>query len=230
MNTMAKIAIGTIGVALFGAAIVFLTVDASEGMATGRLGGDVRSLWVENAGAPGPENWELVAQDTSQSAPDLSVPMEASSLQETYQDWVVACAQQDGGEGKATGRRCAMLQQQVSQNGRQRVISLEIKTAGASFDGVLVLPFGVDLENGVVLQVDDGQRLGPYRFRTCLPVGCVVRVTFDTAFMAALRKGKTLKVNATADGGGDIPLSISLSGFAAASARLAAIELGAVEK
>jgi invasion protein IalB len=90
-------------------------------------------------------------------------------------------------------------------------------------DGALVLPFGLALDRGVTLQVDDAPAGPALRFRTCLPAGCVVPLSFDARLVAALRKGAALKINAAADNGKDAVFTISLKGFPAALDRTAVL-------
>lgn len=151
----------------------------------------------------------------AQAAPSL--PGGASSLQETYQDWQVACRIVNG------ARLCVVSQQQTQQNG-QRVLAIELAApSGNTVSGTLVLPFGLALNSGVTFQIDDKPAMQPMRFRTCLPAGCLVSVMFDAPKLAALRSGTSLKVKAVADGGAAMPFSISLQGFAAALDRVAAL-------
>jgi invasion protein IalB len=138
-------------------------------------------------------------------------------LNETYRDWQVACSQQ------GTAKRCALSQSQAQKNG-QRVLAIEFNApSGNTVAGILVLPFGLALDKGVTLQIDDKPAGQPLRFRTCLPAGCVVPVSFDAPTLTVLRAGVALKVKATADGGQDVPFSISLQGFATALDRVAAL-------
>jgi len=152
------------------------------------------------------------------AAQATALPGGANSVQETFESWTVSCVQ------TGDAKRCALSQQQTDQQSRQRVLAIELN-AGApdKVEGALVLPFGLALDRGVTLQVDDGQAGPPLRFRTCLPVGCVVPLSFDAKLLAALRKGAALKVNAVADGGKDTPFTISLKGFPAALDRTAAL-------
>lgn len=153
------------------------------------------------------------AQETA--APASTLPGGASSLQETYQDWQVACVQQEA------GKRCAMLQQQAQQNG-QRILSVELVPAAGQnvLGGALVLPFGLALEAGVTLQVDETGAPQPQRFSTCLPAGCLVPLSFNEAMLGGLRSGTALNVNATAMANGQpVALSVSLAGFSAALER-----------
>lgn len=146
-----------------------------------------------------------------------TLPGGASALTETYQDWQVACSQQEA------GKRCALSQNQVQQNG-QRVLAIELGAPTENaVSGVVVLPFGLSLAAGAVLQIDDRPAAEALPFRTCLPVGCVVPVTFDLDTVALLRAGVTLKVITTSDAGQQTPFTVSLKGFVAALDRVAAL-------
>ncbi len=58
----------------------------------------------------------------------------------------------------------------------------------------MILPFGLLLEKGASVQVDDDAASAQtLKFRTCLPLGCVVPVSFDAAILAKLKKGTVLK-------------------------------------
>lgn len=148
-------------------------------------------------------------------AATATLPGGASSLNETYKDWRVVCAQQGG------AKRCVLNQVQTQQSG-QRVLAIELNAlTGSAVAGVLVLPFGLSLDAGVAFQIDEKLTVQPMRFRTCLPSGCLVAVSFDAQMVVALRTGTALKINATADSGAAAPFSISLQGFASALDRAA---------
>lgn len=145
-----------------------------------------------------------------------SLPGGASSLQETYQDWSLSCQ-------SAQKVVCAVSQQQSQQNG-QRVLAVELRGgAEGGISGNLVLPFGLLLDSGAVLQIDDGQPRAPLRFSTCVPAGCLVPLTFDAKTIAALRPGTALKIKVQNMDKQEVTLSISLKGLAAALDRLKAL-------
>ncbi|MBZ7926576.1 invasion associated locus B family protein [Ensifer adhaerens] len=165
---------------------------------------------------PAPQRFEVAQAggQTAVAATESSLPGGASSLNETYKDWRVACVQ-DG-----TTKRCALSQVQAQQNG-QRVLAIELNAPSANtVSGTLVLPFGLALEPGVTFQIDDKPAMRPMRFHTCVPVGCLVSVIFDDPTLVALRAGAALKVKAVADGGAAAPFSISLQGFGTALDRV----------
>lgn len=158
-----------------------------------------------------------VAQ-TDETAPSL--PGGASSLQETYQDWQVGCALSDG------AKVCSMSQEQRNVQTQQRVLAAGLVVEGPGLGGALVLPFGLQLDSGVSLQVDDAAPLGTKSFSTCLPGGCVVPLTFDAALVETLAASAALKIAAKADGSGeDVALEVSLKGFSQAWKRLAELAL-----
>ncbi|MBR0785292.1 invasion associated locus B family protein [Bradyrhizobium iriomotense] len=170
----------------------------------------------QSAQRPDPGLLGVALAQASQAAATL--PGGASSLNEMYRDWQVACEQQ------GTGKRCVMSQQQINPQTRQRVLAVEINSVAPNkVEGVLMLPFGLALDSGATLQIDDGVAAPPLRYRTCLPGGCLVPLSFDAGTLSALRRGTALKIATIADGGKATPFSISLQGFAAALDRVAAL-------
>jgi invasion protein IalB len=147
----------------------------------------------------------------------LDLPGGASSLSETHKDWMVACMH-DG-----SAKRCALSQVQTRQDG-QRVLAIELEAPQSdTVFGIVVMPFGLALDSGITIAIDDKPPIPQVRFRTCLPGGCLASVRFDAAVVTALRTGGTLKLVATADGGSEVPFSVSLQGFAAALDRAVAL-------
>jgi len=142
------------------------------------------------------------------------LPGGASSLQESYGDWRVACIV------RAAEKLCSLSQQHNQQNG-QRIIAIEIIPAEEqASNGTLILPFGLNLPAGVTLAIDDEPVGGALSFSTCLPAGCIVPLTLDASIIDRLNAGGALKFGAVANGtAASLSFSISLQGFAAAMAR-----------
>jgi invasion protein IalB len=151
-------------------------------------------------------------------ADDVSLPGGAGSLRETHGDWTVTCAIQTTQDGQKA-KLCAFSQEQVHPQTRQRALAIELRPQASGVAGTLVLPFGLALERGAVYQLDEGQEGSVQKFRTCLPAGCLVDVDFDGSIVASLKAGKALKVKTMADGGQEMALSISLTGFSSAYQR-----------
>jgi invasion protein IalB len=142
----------------------------------------------------------------------------ATSLQEMHGDWRVACAEQNG------RKACALSQQQTDKDTHQLLLAIELSAPAIDkAEGTLILPFGLALDRPVTLQIDEAAAGPTLRFRTCLPVGCLVGLAFDPTAVGLLRKGTTLTVRATADGGQGAVFKISLSGFSGALDRAVAL-------
>ena len=54
------------------------------------------------------------------------------------------------------------------------------------------LPFGLDLEKGITIAVDEGQQGASLRFRTCLPQGCMASLSFAADVTDALRRADAI--------------------------------------
>ncbi|MCB8822808.1 invasion associated locus B family protein [Microvirga rosea] len=183
---------------------VFIWLATEGAISTPSLAASV----IDGQTGPVPHRFEVSQSQIAASANASSLPGGASSLSETYKDWRVACTHE------GTAKRCVLSQAQAQQNG-QRVLAIELSApSGNAVSGMLVLPFGLALDSGVSYQIDEKPVIPPMRFRTCLPIGCLVPVSFDASTLAALRTGTALKLKATADSGAAAPFSISLQGFA----------------
>lgn len=158
----------------------------------------------------------LLPQHASAQQAVVQLPGGANALQETYQDWTVIC-----GAGPS-GKTCLMSQVQLQQNG-QRLLAIEIRRgAGEKIEGLLALPFGLDLPSGAGVKIDKDRDLGHLRFSTCVPGGCLVRLELAEEDIAAMRKAASLSINAAAaETMQPVSLSGSLKGYSAAFDRLA---------
>lgn len=144
------------------------------------------------------------------------MPDGASSINETYQDWRVTCIKNENVD------RCSMLHNQVAKDTGQRVLSVELTAPAADrLQGIILMPFGLALANGVKLAVDDGATGSTFGFSTCLPQGCIIPIQFDQSMVDTLKNGGTLNISATImDTGETINIAASLKGFTAAYNRL----------
>lgn len=146
-----------------------------------------------------------------------SLPGGAEAISETYQDWQVTCVQPQG------VKRCAVAQQQTDEKSKQRVLAVELQPRGDKAEGVLVLPFGLAVDKGVTLKAGETDAVATLRFKTCLPQGCIVPLSFDAKAMASLRKAAVLTVVALGDGDQPTSFSVSLKGFVPAFDRAAVL-------
>lgn len=149
------------------------------------------------------------------------LPGGAQTLREGYGDWVVSCDIVT--QNNASRKVCGLSQVQTNTQSHQRVLAVELQPRDTSVEGTLALPFGLDLSKGVTLQIDSSSVMASLPFRTCIPAGCLVRLSFDAKSVAALRGGNSLKVNVVPVNGQQMSLSISLKGFPAALSRTIAL-------
>jgi invasion protein IalB len=179
-------------------------------------GSDVRLLALRQQ--PASESVPDGAQKPGTPPAEQTLPGGASQLQETHGDWRVICNPQKG------ETVCTLSQQQIDNTSRQLVLGIELKPTGADkAEGTLILPFGLAVAQPVTLQVDDAGSTQNVPFRTCVPAGCLVAVTFEPATLASMRKGTAITVKATGEGGQEAALKISLKGFSSAFDRTAAL-------
>jgi invasion protein IalB len=159
-----------------------------------------------------------MAQVAAQPVPagGVQLPNGASSINETYGDWTVDCRIADG------QKVCVFSQAQGNKQTGQRTFAIELRMPkDGKTDGTILMPFGLKLDSGAILKLDDKDLGKGLRFSTCVPQGCLLPVSFPTVATDAMRKGKTLVVaslnlsNAQA-----VSFNISLNGFAAALDRV----------
>ncbi|MDR2195329.1 MAG: invasion associated locus B family protein [Gallionellaceae bacterium] len=151
--------------------------------------------------------------------PTTNQTKDAGRLQEAHGDWVVLGTTRANGD--ATEKVCAIVQEQTynENDKRQRLLRAELRPEAGGVTGVLVLPFGLLFQRGVVLQIDEGLQAPPRGFRTAMPLGCIVDIKIDAENVAHLKQGKTLHLHAiAADTGKNVVFAISLKGFTEALA------------
>jgi len=154
----------------------------------------------------------VLAQDAT---PPSALPGGAASLSEEHGDWTVSCRME------AAEKHCVLAQSLADTTSGERVLAVELATPAIDqIDGMLLLPFGLRLADGIALKVDDAP-LGSNRpFLTCIASGCLVPVAFDAVEISAIRAGKALTISgASADAGQPVDLQVSLAGFTMASNR-----------
>ncbi|WP_332694568.1 invasion associated locus B family protein [Bosea sp. (in: a-proteobacteria)] len=161
---------------------------------------------------------------TAQATPTVSqpkpatatLPNGASAINEVFGDWTVDCRITDG------QKLCALTQSQGDSRTNQRVFAIELRAPkDGRAEGTILMPFGVKLENGAVLKLDDKDLGQSLRFSTCVPSGCLLPISFPTAATDAMKAGKTLTAAALNLSSGEVvSFNIALNGFGPALDRL----------
>lgn len=150
------------------------------------------------------------------AAGTASLPNGASAINEIYGDWTVDCRLTDG------QKFCALSQSQGNNQTGQRVFGIELRAPkDGRAEGTILMPFGLKLENGAILRLDDKDLGQGLRFSTCVPQGCLLPISFPTVATDAMKTGKVLTAAALNLSNGDpVAFTISLNGFTAALARI----------
>jgi invasion protein IalB len=169
--------------------------------------------------APAATQAQAQSQAPSVSQPasgPATLPNGASAINESYGDWTVDCRVTEG------QKLCVLAQSQGNSQNNQRLFAIELRTPkDGRADGTILMPFGLKLENGAILRLDDKDLGQGLRFSTCIPAGCLLPVSFPTVATEAMKTGKTLTAAALNLSSGDpVAFNISLNGFAAALARI----------
>jgi len=165
---------------------------------------------------------DQIAPNPIVASPTVRLPGGADAMREIHGDWLVVGTVQPGETGFQ--KTCVIAQEQIHNDTRQRLLLIELRPEAGRIRGMLVLPFGLLFQKGVVLQVDEHSPAPAVPFRTALPVGCVVELEIDALRLALLKSGKTLHVHAIiADNGNPVSFGISLNGFSTALARAEAV-------
>jgi invasion protein IalB len=151
------------------------------------------------------------------SAPPTQLPNGASSITESFGDWTVNC-RIEGGQ-----KYCVLSQAQGNKQTGQRTFAIELLTPkDGKADGTILMPFGLKLDAGAVLKLDDKDLGQGLRFSTCVPEGCLLPVSFPAIATDAMKKGTTLAVTGlNLSSGQAVTFSIALNGFPAALKRVA---------
>jgi invasion protein IalB len=163
---------------------------------------------AEGAAAPAPAEGQ---------AANPAQPEVMEIVKDTFGDWQVRCA--------PDGNECFMYQLALDSedNPVAEVSILKLPEAAEADAGVtIVSPLGTLLPNGVVLQVDGGERR-QYPFAWCSQVGCFSRFGLDAPAITTMKRGNAGTITLVSVGRPEEPvvLDLSLSGFTAAFDSLA---------
>lgn len=146
-------------------------------------------------------------------------PGGASAITETHGDWTVIC------EADATRKTCIASQTLGTREGRQAILSMEAIPAGPDAANILLtLPFGLDLREGVGLDLDEGDLTATAPFSACTERGCLVDMNLAPEELALFRAGGALQLTARPIyEEEDVFFSLPLRGFASALDRTIAL-------
>lgn len=154
------------------------------------------------------------AQEAKVDKPTVTLPGGSTTLQETFDNWVVTCGIQD------STKICAVTQQQAQQNG-QRILAVEAKPEAGHTRIDIMLPFGLLVSDGITYQIGDKSTASVAKIKTCFPGGCVSTFTLDSEQLKTLRAAPNMIIKAKVENNPDgATFTIPTKGFLEAYDRL----------
>lgn len=146
-------------------------------------------------------------------------PEGASALSESYGDWSINCSR----ENQAT--ICSVVQAQGSKRDNRREFAIELKPpANDRTDGLILMPFGFQIEAGLSFKIDDAVLGKGAPYYTCSSEGCLVPVSLPTLATDTMKTAKNLLILAPKqDATEPTTITVPLNGFGAALARASAL-------
>ena len=165
------------------------------------------------------------AQKKQQAASEPTAAKKAGGAANAANEnpWSVRCGDEEEAGKSVEAKSGASSQDRVCEAFQRLVVSKTGKRVaefaiGYPKDrkearGVVILPLGILLADGVGIQIDEGQQ---YRVkpRYCTPQGCFSFISVNDELMASFKKGSNLMINARALNGKDVRIKLSLKGFA----------------
>ena len=145
-------------------------------------------------------------------------PAGASSVSESYGDWTMNC-------NRAEARTdCVIIQSQGDRRTGKRLFSVELRPPrDGKSEGLILMPFGLQIEPGVSFKLDDRQLGKGAPFSYCVTDGCLVPIILPTLATDAMKTATNLTISATKpDAKEPTIITVPLSGFAAAFGRASA--------
>lgn len=124
--------------------------------------------------------------------------------------WTVRCTAHE----KTPDRQCEVYQRLVVAKTGQRVAEFAIgfpkdKQEGR---GVIVLPLGILLNDGIEMQIDSGQTF-KFRPRYCTTDGCFAFIDINQQLLDTLRNSSLVEFSAKAMNGKDVKIRMTLKGM-----------------
>lgn len=134
-------------------------------------------------------------------------------------NWIVRCGEKPEGQ---TRRPCEMVQSITMQDTGQRLVQMAL-TAGYSvkddgevmdmIGGIVMLPLGIQTEQGVVLRIDEAEQARKFPIESCAEQGCQARIAFSREDAQKMAQGQTLSVVLHNEAGKVFVIPMPLSGF-----------------
>lgn len=135
---------------------------------------------------------------------------------EQQQSWAKRCSSDERAPGE-----CEIFQRLVIKENGVRLIEFAVgyPLPGKPARGVIVLPLGIMLLDGVGIKIDDKQEFS-FKVRYCTQEGCFAFITLDEPVLNLFKKGGQAVFSFKDLNGEQISIPMSLNGFTKALANL----------
>jgi invasion protein IalB len=142
-----------------------------------------------------------------QSAGPVVVELKASPAQP---EWTKVCGKDQSNNAEI----CYTTRDFVSDNDQPvlAVALYDVKAKQPQQVMRLLMPLGLLLQPGIRITVDQGETTAG-RYAVCLPNGCFAEAHVKNDFVAALKKGTTLKISARNQVGREVAFAVPTTGF-----------------
>jgi len=126
--------------------------------------------------------------------------------------WLVAC----NNRSNPALLSCSMSQSVIQNESRQRILTASIfKDTQGGYFMRLLLPHGLDITQGVSLNIDEGSPV-KHTINTADVNGSYARIPLEPELIAAMKSGNIIVVGVNSASGAGINLQLSLTGFSTA--------------
>lgn len=153
---------------------------------------------------------EAESQKTAMASSGEEKSGEKGVQGQMFAGWAKRCDKQ---EGKAP--YCEVFEVLSVKETKQRFMEMAVgfpNGADKPAAGILILPLGVMVGSGAMVQVDDKTEKS-LKISTCLPAGCVTKLDIDAPFLAELTAGKVLNIKFANAEGKTMAAQLPLEGF-----------------
>jgi invasion protein IalB len=143
----------------------------------------------------------------AQSEPD---PAEVDALIGSLEDatWIKICGVDQGNQKNV----CTTRARELVVNGQVIAVLQLVAVEGEYQNLITLLPTGLQIPDGIRVQVDGGQPITG-RFRICFPNNCLVEAPANQALVDSMKRGQELIISAQNQAGRPVPFKFSLAGF-----------------
>ncbi len=158
-------------------------------------------------------SYSVVGQE-EKAAAAAEETIKQAELPESGEAWKIRCNSEEANTAEQKRGKCEVFQQLIVKESKQRFAEFAIGFPEGQTEarGIMILPLGILLEQGVEMKIDDQQSF-KFKVRYCEPGGCAAFLSLNDQVLDMLRNGKTAKVTLQSAQGKTMSFEMSLKGF-----------------